>query len=258
MNLASLGFLYLFVVISPIVFWIWFFRRLDATESESGRFLFRIFRFGFVALVIAFIVEIIIDRTFFSQAIEFMGTYEDVEIDPTVLGLILISFFLAGPVEEFIKYYILRRVTFKNPEFNQIADGIIYGVTLALGFVLVENTGYFYDLYANAPEDFLFSVSLFRGTATTLLHIVSTGIIGLYLGRSKFETGGGLKLALKGVLIASLLHGMFNVFLFFEFGFFMNILLVIIAMIYLVLEIRRGDFQKVWVVAKKESTKMEE
>lgn len=246
MNFTSLTMLYVLVVIIPILFWLWFFRRLDRREPESGRFLFRIFRFGFLAIILALLIETAVDRTFFPEAVGFMNSYGDVHLDPTIMGLVLMSFFLAGPVEEFIKYFILKRVTFRNPEFNQIADGIIYGTTLALGFVLIENTGYFFNIYVNLSEEYMFTTVLFRGAATTLLHVVSTGIIGLYLGRSKFEIGASKWLALKGVVIASLIHGLFNVFLFFQIGFILNILLVIVATIYLVFELKNEKFQKIW------------
>ena len=248
MDFASLAVLYLFVVVAPIVFWLWFFRRLDRREPESGKFLFQIFRFGILAIVAALVIETIIDRTFFPEAIEFMSTYEDVNVDPAVIGLVAMSFFLAGPVEEIVKYLILKKVTFKNPEFNQIADGIIYGTTLALGFVFIENTAYFYDIYTNMSEEFRFTIVLFRGTATTLLHVVSTGILGLYLGRAKFEKDPSNRLALKGVAIASLIHGLFNVFLFLGIGLLMNLLLVVAAAAWLVKEIKKEEFQKIWVV----------
>jgi len=251
MNFASLAILYVLVVIVPIIFWVWFFRRLDRREPESGRFLFRIFRFGLLAMLLALPVETVIDRTFFPEAVEFMSSYGNAQLDPAILGLVLMSFFLAGPVEEFIKYFVLKRVTFRNLEFNQIADGIIYGTTLALGFVFIENTGYFYEVYVNLSEEYMFAVVLFRGAATTLLHVVSTGIIGLYLGRSKFEVGASKWLALKGVIIASLIHGLFNVFLFFQIGLILNILLVIGATIYLVFELKKEKFQKIWPTRQK-------
>lgn len=242
MNIPLLFTIYFLVVALPVIFWVWFFRRLDKAEPEPRGLLFKVFRYGFLAMLLAAALELYFENSFGPG-----GTQQylaaKVFFSNDIFVLTLLSFFLAGPIEELVKYLVLKRLIFRNTEFNQIADGVIYAVTLALGFAFIENTSYFIDIYKELPlNDFLF-VAAMRGTATTLLHLVATGICGLYLGRAKFATHNRRWLMLKGLLLASVIHGTYNLMVFFPMGISVNLLMVFFLVIFLVHEIRKEDAQ---------------
>jgi len=52
------------------------------------------------------------------------------------------AFFVAALCEEIVKYCALRLGSWKSPYFNYRFDGIVYGVSAAVGFALLENVEY--------------------------------------------------------------------------------------------------------------------
>ena len=258
MTIAVLVLLYFGVVIFPLAFWFWFFRRQDKDEPEPKKLLLKIFELGAISIIFALAFEFLLDFIF-----EFFGVTSD-QLQPGILlsggvfFLIAFSFFLVGPVEESVKFLVLRFYVFRNEEFNQVADGIVYGATLALGFAFVENTEYFLNAYENVESSSVFVlVVVFRGVVTALVHVVSTGIIGLFIGRAKFsEAKNRKRIMFKGVVVGSLIHGCYNVLIFLSFfGIIASLLLVVVSMWWLVHEMRKPESQKIWEARKKEVIK---
>lgn len=249
MTWQTLIWLYFFSVVLPVFFWIWFFRRLDKKDPEPQKLLFKVFRYGFGALVIALVIEYFVDRAFFPEAIRFVALDLEATLDWRIFVSVALSFFLAGPIEEILKYLALKWAIFKNPQFNQVADGIVYGTVLALGFAFIENTGYFFDAYASLQSSEFVAVIFVRGVMTTMLHVVATGILGLFVARSKFVKGSNPNEVYKGILIASLLHGLYNVFSFFLLGMLLNVFMIFGAVMFLVREIKKEEVQRVWRVS---------
>jgi len=250
MEILLLSTIYFLAVVAPAVIWLWFFIWLDRKEPEPKKLLWSIFRLGFLAMAIAAALEFFLEKIFAWGDVH--GHYALMpfkislgSLDTSASLLLLLSFFLAGPIEELVKYLVLKKTLYLKKDFNQIADGIVYGVVLALGFSFVENTGYFLDIYWNfSGEDFLFLIAL-RGFSTTLIHITATGILGLYLGRAKFNPAHSKGLILRGIILASLIHGIYNLAIFFSFGLAMNAAMAILAMIFLILEFQKEEFQKI-------------
>lgn len=234
------------VVVLPVLFWIWFFRRQDKIDPEPKPLLTKLFRLGFLAMFFAFLIEVVIDGALGIDNITERYGVDGLPILDGAFVLILLSFFLAGPIEELMKYLILKRLIFKNSHFNQVADGIIYGVTLALGFSFIENTGYFIDLYYSLPETDFMIVTVVRGVSTTLLHVAVTGLTGLYVGWDRFSKDKRRNLSLWGVFLASLFHGMYNIIIFFPMGIWINLAFVLLILLFLVWELHRKKVLKIW------------
>lgn len=147
-------------------------------------------------------------------------------------------FIFIAPIEEYGKYWILRRLVFKRAEFNQVIDGVIYAVAVALGFALLENIGYFGDVIfpSKVPSDgtspvfLLVFTLLFRFLFTTLMHATASGIVGYRLGQAKLlnpqKSGEYIR---NGLLLAIFLHGSFNFFLYVGGGYYSILILVALA-----------------------------
>lgn len=163
------------------------------------------------------------------------------------LALVLI-YFLAGPIEETVKYLILRASIYNKTDFNQAADGVIYGITLALGFVLIENTGYFVEIYQTSTANEFIIITLVRAIETTLMHVTSTAIIGLHLGHAKFSPANKSRIALTGLLIAALYHGTFNAIVVAlpEPYSLMTFPIIVATLLYLVSNLKKPENQMVW------------
>lgn len=113
------------------------------------------------------------------------------------------AYILSGLLEEFFKWFILYFAVFQNTEFNERYDGIIYGVSVSLGFATVENILY---LFANGVE-FAFGRALLPVSSHALFGVV----MGFYLGIGKFAPPEKKKMWLVlSLLIPFFLHGTYD------------------------------------------------
>jgi RsiW-degrading membrane proteinase PrsW (M82 family) len=236
--------LFLITIITPVIFWLWFFLSQDQAEPEPRKLLVKIFFLGIGTFLFALAVE----GTIFS--IVFPTQYQDIlQKGLKAVGTFSITtailFFLAGLIEELLKYFVLWEFAYSKREFNQIADGVFYGVTLALGFSLVENGLYFYQL-SSTPIIIFASTSFIRGIATMLLHITTAGYIGYGLGKMKFTVGHNKSIILRFLFLAILLHGLFNVLVLLPRGIIFAFPILFLAFIYLLSILKKPETKLGW------------
>ena len=55
---------------------------------------------------------------------------------------LIMYFGIVAFAEEGFKYLLLKNRTWRSPEFNCLFDGVVYAVSVSLGFALWENIGY--------------------------------------------------------------------------------------------------------------------
>ncbi len=198
---------FLCTVIIPIGLWLWFIRREDASEPEPGRLLRQCFYLGILSGLAAAIVE----GVFFSVMGFPRGIVELANTPPVLLTYVAVLF--VGPIEELAKYILLRARVYVSHDFNQVFDGIVYGITVALGFSFVENLFYFVEFYTTrTPMAFILLTSI-RGLLSTFAHITFTGIMGYFIGKAKFSAKNRFRTLVLGVSIASFLHSGYDLLL---------------------------------------------
>lgn len=112
----------------------------------------------------------------------------------TALLASLLSFLIVGLIEETSKYWVLR----KSGErvFTSIDDVVQLSIIVAIGFAFAENivnpvyfTGFVreYLLHPTSRDIFGFLTNVLgRSVLTTMVHVVSTGVLGYFLGRAIF------------------------------------------------------------------------
>lgn len=110
-----------------------------------------------------------------------------------MLASSLISFFIVGLIEETSKYWALAHSA--RSIFSSIDDAMQLGIVVAIGFAFAENIinpSYFTSfvqqyLMQSTPDvvGFLSNV-LGRSVLTTMVHIVSTGVMGYFFGLALF------------------------------------------------------------------------
>ncbi len=122
-------------------------------------------------------------------------------------------FFLwAAFVEEFLKYYAVRLIALRDPAFDEPVDALIYMTMAGLGFAAIENILVLFRTIPNGIET-AFTVWTLRSVGATLLHALSSGLLGYFLGLSWFFRAHRKKIVGVGLIIATLFHFSFNIFL---------------------------------------------
>jgi protease PrsW len=126
------------------------------------------------------------------------------------VAALYMSFVIAAFPEEAAKMASVLLFAWRRPEFDERMDGIVYGAHAGLGFALVENVAYLLLIPASLSE----YVAIFVGRAVLAVpgHATWGGIMGYYAARRRFDgRGPGL---LGGYLLAVLLHGLYDTWLF--------------------------------------------
>lgn len=112
------------------------------------------------------------------------------------------SFLLIGLSEEFFKWFIFIYVIYNHTEFDAHYDGIIYAVSISLGFATVENILY---LITNGIE-YAFSRALFPVSSHALFGV----IMGYYFGKAKVNKNYKKWNVTLAFILPFLLHGSYN------------------------------------------------
>ena len=189
----------------PSAIWLLFYLRKDA-HPESNVMILKIFFYGMVAALIAAVVEI--------QAFGILEFFVGAKVQ-TFLIFLLSEFILIALVEEVCKFLIVKEKVVGHSEFDEPVDTMIYMIIVALGFAAFENflvlSSLFFPLLTKPAIGDIALVSSLRFLGATFLHALCSGLIGYFLALSFFETKKRLILIIKGLGIAVLLHGLFNI-----------------------------------------------
>ena len=116
-----------------------------------------------------------------------------------VISLIMLG--VVGPVEETCKFLTVRLRAYRSPYFEEPMDGLVHAAAASLGFASLENLFYILDY---GPE-----VMIIRAPLSTLGHLIFGSLWGYALGLR--HEGGDARLVWRGLGLAALLHGLFNV-----------------------------------------------
>lgn len=171
---------------APGVFWLWYLYRKDRWEPEPRHLVLKSFLWGLAIAVPAALLELAFIWS------EFL--------------LIVIA---APVIEEYLKYFVVRRTVYHREEFSEPMDGIVYAGATALGFASIENVGY---LFSAREAEILGPVFWGRAIFSVPGHVLFSTIWGAALGRAKFVEHPANQSALirAGLLTSMAAHGLFN------------------------------------------------
>lgn len=160
--------------------------------------------------MILFAIGLGIISTFPASIIEGLLDFFPVFGREGFLGAAVTSFIQVAPVEEGCKLAVILLFIWKNRNFNEENDGIVYVTLSAIGFALFENIMYVFD----GGLELGVQTSIVRGITSIPLHTFCGVLMGYYVGRARFaatrkETN---VLILKGFVIAWFIHGLYDTF----------------------------------------------
>jgi len=191
---------YLIFGLVPSIIWLLFYLRKDHHPEPKGQVI-RIFFFGMIITLPTILIERIL--------LEAITKFE-----PLLSGnLFSFLYFFGGValVEEVLKYLVVKETILKDPDFDEPIDAMLYMIIAALGLAAIENI---LVLYTLKEPLFIQQATLTmsaRFIGATFLHALCSGLIGYFLARSFFESENKKRLMLIGFIIATALHGLFNV-----------------------------------------------
>jgi len=145
------------------------------------------------------------------------------------------AFIVAALCEEAFKLAAVMLLVWRNKNFNERFDGIVYAVFVSLGFALVENMMYVFG-HANGLE-----VGLSRAITAVPAHAMFGVMMGYHLGLARFEARRQKLHLVNAFLIPFLFHGIYDFILMSQNKW----LLMGFAplMVYLYIRVRKRMFQ---------------
>ncbi|GAA3405268.1 glutamic-type intramembrane protease PrsW [Paenibacillus hodogayensis] len=172
--------------VAPGIALLAYFYLKDRYDSEPIHMVVRVFLFG----VLLVFPTMVLQRTL-------------------QLGLgdnpLLFAYGITAAVEEFLKWFIVYYAIYKHTVFDEPYDGIVYSVSVSLGFATLENV-----IYA-LLNSFSFSALLFRAFLPVSAHALFAVLMGYYMGKAKFgDPRHSARLLFKSLWIPILWHGTFD------------------------------------------------
>tara|TARA_X000000368_G_scaffold72052_1_gene52682 strand:+ start:52 stop:735 length:684 start_codon:yes stop_codon:yes gene_type:complete len=200
----------LLITILPSILIVLFFVKSDRFK-EPTKEIIKVFFLGILITIPAYFLNTYLSEIWYStNASE---------------GLIS-SFLTAAPVEEGLKLSVLYFFVYKMKDFNEPVDGIVYGVTVSLGFATLENIYYVY-LLADYFETTSMTLAILRSFSAIPAHAVFGVFMGYFFMKYAFiKKGDNLIFAF---LIPFVLHGCYNLFT--SSNFIISLILIIISWI---------------------------
>lgn len=179
----------LVLAVAPVVWLMRYVYRQDKYEKEPLGMLVKAFLFGILSIPLDLIIVGVINSIWTGGAVFYSAFWE------------------AGIPEEFSKWIIFMLVIWKNKNFNEFFDGIVYATFISLGFACVENIMYVFD-----SGSFFDSIGtgLTRAILSVPAHFLFGVIMGYYLALAKFVPAQKQKYLIFSLVFPMLAHGIFD------------------------------------------------
>jgi len=202
-------FILLLIALAPCLFLFWYFIHRDKYEPEPKRYIIKIYFLGALMVLPGMIIEELLEPIFTSAPYPLLNAF-------------LLAFILVAPTEEILKFLVVKFSIYKNVEFDEVMDGIVYCVASSLGFATIENIFYVFEYGAGT--------GILRAFLSVPGHAFFGALMGYYIGRAKFDKPNERKLITLGILFAILMHGIFDFLLFTKTFFALLVIIVVIIL----------------------------
>jgi protease PrsW len=176
----------------PALFWLWFWLREDRVHPEPKALIATSFIAGML------IVGLVLPLQEYA-----MGRFKG---DNLIVVWVII--------EEVLKYAAALIVVLWNRAIDEPIDAIIYMITIALGFSALENALFIHNPLVDGDYMGSFLTGNFRFLGATLLHVLASGTVGVSMALSYYARSAvKVTVATFGLLVAIVLHALFNLFI---------------------------------------------
>lgn len=199
--MAYIIILYIIFGILPSLVWLSYYLKKDL-HPEPKATIIKIFLWGALITIPVFFIQIglseLLDKT---------------NLSPLIASIIH-WFLIIAFIEEFFKFLVVKLKAINSPDLDEPIDIVLYMIIVALGFAAVENILYLFAPVGEASFEAIINrailITFIRFVGATFLHTLCSAVIGYSLAIScKDEKNKTLEIAF-GVIVATLLHGLYN------------------------------------------------
>ena len=176
------------IAILPVIILMIFIYRQDKYQKEPIKSLAKAFIGGMIAIPLDIII---------------VTGIQQLAGDSAITKTVFFSAFLeAGMPEEFCKFVIFMLFIWRDKNFDEYFDGIVYATFIGLGFACVENIQYVFS--------FGFQTGVVRALLSVPGHFLFGVLMGYFLSMAKFHPEKRGTYLMSGLLLAMLVHGLFD------------------------------------------------
>ena len=176
----------------PAIFWLWFWLREDSLKPEPWFLIAITFIAGMAVVPLALPLQ--------RFALELYPAAN-----------VMISWVI---IEELLKYAVALAVVLWNRAVDEPIDMVIYLIVIALGFAALENALFVFNPLVIGEYLNSALTGGFRFMGATLLHVLASGTIGMFLAFTYYKSKTTQMIAgTVGLLVAIILHTLFNFFI---------------------------------------------
>jgi RsiW-degrading membrane proteinase PrsW (M82 family) len=199
--------LYIAFGVLPSLVWLTYYLKKDL-HPEPKKMILKIFLCGALITIPVFFIQLGLS-----------GLLKNLQVDPFFISFpvlidVLKWFFVIALTEEVFKYLVVKMVALNSQELDEPLDIMLYMVVSALGFAAIENILYLFspidEVSFGAIIGATVTISFIRFIGATLLHTLSSALLGYFLVLSNLKSKNKKTLTLLGMLLAIVLHGLYN------------------------------------------------
>ena len=188
--------IYILAAIVPAILLMSYIYRKDTIEKEPVQLLWRLVLMGCLAGIVAMILEMIGQGILDSKVSQDDSRY-----------VYYMAFCVVAMAEEGAKMFLMKKVTWNDPNFNYKFDGIVYAAFTSLGFAAFENIGYIFS--------YGLSIALSRAIFAIPGHLGFSVFMGIFYGLARKCKNRGDNIGSSSFLVLSyvfpvLLHGFYD------------------------------------------------
>jgi protease PrsW len=176
--------------------------------------------FGFLIFIPHFI--------FFSIIGNFYWDYLD-GLDTLFQQEVVINFFQAAFVEEALKYLVFLFLIVRFNAFNEPMDAIVYGVSISLGFSLMETLEWANLIFQDQGPFMALEDAQIRSWSSNMLHAGCGMIMGLILSKAFFHKKYNFLKLFLALFIPILVHASYNLGISYEPLYFMTTIILLLC-----------------------------
>lgn len=182
-------------ILISVVFWSVYHYRKDRALPEPIGLLLLGFGLGIIAVGVSAALY---------RGLELFGLRFDAGAlaDSSAAAVFVYAMLAIGPIEELSKFLPFALIIMRLRQLDEPVDGIIYASFIGLGYAAFENWQY---------RDYLTTVEAYaRGFASPVVHMVLASIWGLWMTQALLEKRSIAGAALRGLLVAAVIHGIYD------------------------------------------------